>query len=106
MSGLKKHIRLLLESENRDHVIIRTPMIPGLTTEEDNIAGISRFISEVYKEVSYEILNYNPLGEAKYHLVDKTYCFKVNPKPYSRHDMERFAEIARSNGVNHIILES
>jgi pyruvate formate lyase activating enzyme len=103
---IKKHIRLLLEAENRDHVTIRTPMIPGLTTEEDNIAGISRFISEVYKEVSYEILNYNPLGEAKYHLVDKTYCFNDNPKPYSRQDMELFAKIARSNGVDHIILES
>lgn len=103
---IKKHIRLLLESENRDHVIIRTPMIPGLTTKDDNIAGISRFISALSKKVSYEILNYNPLGEAKYHLVDKTYCFKDNPEPYSRQDMERFAEIARSNGVNHIILEA
>lgn len=103
---IKKHIGLLLESEKRDQVIIRTPMIPGVTTGEDNIAEISRFISEAYSEVSYEILNYNPLAEAKYRLIDKTYCFKENPKRYSRQDMERFAEIARSNGVKNIILES
>ena len=95
-----------LESEKRDQVIIRTPMIPGVTTGEDNIAEISRFISEAYSEVSYEILNYNPLAEAKYRLIDKTYCFKENPKRYSRKDMECFAEIARSNGVKNIIIES
>ncbi len=102
---IKKNIRFLLESEKRSQVIIRTPMIPGFTTEEDNIGGISRFISKAYSEVSFEILNYNPLGEAKYRLVDRTYCFNENPKHYSGQDMEKFAEIARANGVKNIILE-
>ncbi len=103
---IKKNLRYLLESEKRGCVIIRTPMIPGITTGKDNIAEISRFISGIYEDVSYEILNYNPLAESKYHLIDKTYYFKDNPKRYSRQAMEKFTGIARSNGVHNIILES
>lgn len=102
---IKKHIRLLLESEKRDAVVIRTPMIPKITDREENIGEISRFISGIYPEVAYEILNYNPLAEAKYHLVDRTYFFKENPTRYSREAMEGFAETARSNGVKNISME-
>ena len=100
---IKGHIRLLLEGEKRDCVIIRTPMIPGLTTSRENIAGTSSFISGIYKGVFYELLNYNPLAEAKYQLVDKAYCFKNNPQAYSRRELEKKKEIARANGVINVI---
>lgn len=102
---IKKHIKLLLESEKRDSVVIRTPMIPKITDGEENIRNISRFISDIYPEVAYEILNYNPLAEAKYHLVDRSYCFKENPTRYSKEVMENFADIARANGIKNIFME-
>lgn len=103
---IKKNIEILLTSEIRNRVIIRTPMIPGITTSKENIQGIATFISSVYEEVSYEILNYNPLAEAKYHLVDMEYCFKENPKLYPKEQMQQFGQWAREAGVKNVIIES
>lgn len=103
---IKEHIRLILNSKKREKVIIRTPMIPGLTDHADNLAEIARFISDIYPDVVYELLNYNPLAQAKYHLVDREYYFKENPRKYSKKQMEDFAEIAKKNGVRHVISES
>ena len=102
---IKNNIHFLLESDKREAVIIRTPMIPGLTDMVDNIAAISRCISEIYPQVSYEILNYNPLAESKYHLIDQEYYFKENPKRYSDQEMKAFAESALLNGIKNIIME-
>jgi len=103
---IKKNIRTLLTSEKRAWVIIRTPLIPGLTADEANIKAISQYISGIYDEVSYELLNYNPLAEAKYHLIDQTYYFAKNPERYSTQKMLQFADIARAGGVKHVIIES
>ena len=77
---IKDNIRYLLETSNREKVIIRTPMIPEMTATKDNIKGIAKYLNGIYQYVSYEILNYNPLAEAKYHLVDREYCFEENEK--------------------------
>lgn len=103
---IKKNIEILLTSERKDQVIIRTPMIPGITTKRENIQGIAAFISSIYSDVSYEILNYNPLAEAKYHLVDMEYCFEENPKLYSKEQMQQFGDWARQAGVKNVIIES
>lgn len=105
---IKENIRILLKSEKAGRVIIRTPMIPGITADEKNIAGISRFISDICPEVSYELLNYNPLAEAKYHLVGKKFFLKERPEKYSREAMCFFADIAVKNGIKSekLIVES
>ncbi|MBU9739719.1 glycyl-radical enzyme activating protein [Diplocloster agilis] len=104
---IRENLRYLLTSPDyQNRVIIRTPMIPGYTTGSDNIAQIARFITSLYPDVSYEILNYNPLAAGKYDLVDRTYCFTENPKLYTPVQMEAFARIARKNGVKRLILDS
>lgn len=104
---IRENLRYLLTSPDyQNRVIIRTPMIPGYTTGSDNIAQIARYITSLYPDVSYEILNYNPLAAGKYDLVDRTYCFTENPKLYTPDQMEAFARIAHENGVKRLILDS
>ena len=102
---IKENIKYLLESEKRDQVIIRTPMIPGLTAYRENITEIAVYISGTDPDVSYEILNYNPLAEAKYHLIGKEFCFAENPKMYSKSQLKEFASWARQGGVSNVIME-
>lgn len=102
---IKQNLTWLLKSEKAKDVIIRTPLIPGMTADEENIAGIARFISSIYPEVKYEILNYNPLAEAKYDMVDKEFCFEKNPPMYSDSQMRDFGKIATDNGIKNLILE-
>ena len=102
---IKQNLRMLLESAHRKCVTVRTPMIPGITATEENIVSISRFISGIYRDVSYELLNYNPLAAAKYHLVDRTYCFEENPPRFTEEEMQHFASLARENGVLNVQID-
>lgn len=99
---IQKNLRFLLQSEKKGQAIIRTPMIPGITDTEKNIASIARFLAGIYPDVSYELLNYNPLAASKYHLVGRGYLFQENPGRYPDETMAHFARIARENGVAHV----
>lgn len=102
---IKQNIEWLLKSKKAENVTIRTPLIPGMTTDEENIAEIAKFITDIYPDVKYEILNYNPLAQAKYDMVDKEFCFEKNPPLYSDEQMRAFGEIAKDNGVKNLLLE-
>ena len=102
---IKENLEWLLKSRKAENVTIRTPLIPGMTTDEDNIAGIAKFITGIYPDVRYEILNYNPLAQAKYDMVDKEFCFEKNPPLYSDDQMRAFGKIATDNGVKNLLLE-
>ena len=102
---IKKNIAYLLKSDKRDEVTIRTPMTPEYTANDENVAEIAKFITSIYPEVHYEILNYNPLASAKYHLVDREYCFKENLKRFTKEQMKHFAEVAVKSGVKNIHID-
>jgi len=94
-----------LESNKRDQVIIRTPLIPTMTAEQENIFSIAKFITNIYPEVKYELLNYNPLAQAKYSLVEMEYCFEENPRMYTEDEMNEFREVAKKAGIKNLIIE-
>lgn len=101
---IKRNIKLILESDKKNNITIRTPLIPNFTTNSDNIYNIGKYISGIYPDVKYELLNYNPLAKAKYNLIDNLdYCFEENPKMYSDEQMEEFYDIAYSSGIKNLI---
>lgn len=101
-----ENIRCLLsDSQLRDHVTIRTPLIPEMTARRENIAAIAKFLHTCYEAVHYEILNYNPLAKAKYEYLDMQYCFDENPKLYTKKEMESFYQIAKDQGIRNLVIE-
>lgn len=54
-------------------VVIRTPLIPGITDSDENIRGIAAWIREHAPGAEYELLNYNPLAESKWDEIGDTY---------------------------------
>ncbi|MCD8018990.1 MAG: glycyl-radical enzyme activating protein [Clostridiales bacterium] len=103
--GIKANLTRILRSGYRDRITVRTPLIPEFTATEKNLSAIAEFLSGLYPNVHYELLNYNPLAEAKYHLVDFEYCFEKNQKLYTKEEMLRFGEIVRQHGIRHLIME-
>jgi pyruvate formate lyase activating enzyme len=47
-------------------VIVRTPVIPGVNDNEEEIGKIATFVKGLDNVEYYELLLYNPLGESKY----------------------------------------
>ena len=102
---IKEHIQYILESEHKDKVIIRTPLIPSMTAFDDNIASISKFLVDIYPEVKYELLNYNPLASAKYPLVDLEYGVDKQYKMFNKEQMQHFYDIVYNSGLKNLINE-
>lgn len=102
------NLRWLLSSELRERVCVRTPLIPGKTATEENIRAIAELLADMYPEVRYELLNYNPLAEAKYHDIELTYCFDAqnNPPLYTKEQMQQFVAIAQAGGLNNAMFEA
>lgn len=102
---IKENLAYLLETLPPEKLTVRTPLIPRFTADAENIAAIASFLSGKNPAVRYEMLNYNPLASAKYHLVGKEFCFEENPRPFSEEEMKKFYEVARANGVKNLVRE-
>ncbi|MEG0277553.1 MAG: radical SAM protein, partial [Coprobacillus sp.] len=102
---IKKHIQYILESQYKDRVIIRTPLIPTMSATDKNIAAISRFLVDIYPEVKYELLNYNPLASSKYSLVNLVYAIDKQYKMYDNEQMEHFYNLVYQAGLKNLIKE-
>lgn len=100
-----ENISFLLHSNKRDSVIVRTPLIPTMSATKENIESISSYLVLQYENVHYEILNYNPLAQAKYNYLDMEYCFKDNPKLYTQKEMDGFYQIAKNKGIKNLVIE-
>lgn len=102
------NLAFLLTGDRRDDVTVRTPLIPGITDTVDNIAGIASFLSGIYPDVRYELLNYNPLAAAKYDVLPgRNFLFEPdeNPKMFSKAQMEEFRSLARTHGIRNLVVE-
>jgi len=100
---IKDNIARVLTSAYRDRVIIRTPLIPQNTATKKNITAICQYIVQLYPQVTYELLNYNPLAQAKYKQVEMEYCFKEKPKMFTKEEMQEFQEIAQNAGIINLL---
>lgn len=100
--SILENIRFLLQTDKKDIVTVRTPLIPNYTAYDDNIASIASFLSSFYPDVQYELLNYNPLAPAKYPFTQFTYGVKEETKPLTPPQMQHFKDLAKQNGLRHV----
>lgn len=81
--------------------IVRTPLIPDVTDNAENIKGIAQFLKQADINNSmlyYELLNFNPLGATKYESISKPNEFK-DAKPICKSKVISLAEIAEKTGI-------
>lgn len=74
---------------------VRTPIVPGYTDDEENIAALAAIIRDRLPTVQrWDLLAYTNLGRPKYHRLDLPYPLEDAALP-ARALMERLAAIAR-----------
>jgi pyruvate formate lyase activating enzyme len=67
--------RLILDnitrlSRDAAEVMVRLPVVPGITDDEENVARWGAFIVGLDRVPRVQLLPYHPIGEAKYELLD------------------------------------
>lgn len=100
---IKENLSYLLSSEHKDKVIVRTPLIPGYSATDKNIQEIASFLYELDPDIKYELLNYNPLAQAKYDLTSFTYGLDKDIKAFDQKTLDHYYQIVEDSGIKNII---
>lgn len=103
--NVRENLTRLLSGEHRKKVTVRTPLIPGITATEKNLREASAFLAALRPETPWELLNYNALAPAKYPLLGREFPLGKDLTPFSRGQMEAFADLARSGGMQGVFWE-
>ena len=77
---------------------VRTPLIPGVTDNEENISGIAQHVKGLKNLVRYELLNFNPLGEGKYKGLDRENAHE-KARPLAEERLAELRSAAEAVGV-------
>ncbi len=75
-------------------VIVRTPLIPGVTDSLENIRPIAEYMSKMDNILYYELLNFNPLGSSKREALDAQDDF-ADARPFSNEKLEAIRNALR-----------
>ena len=86
-------------AENKQNLLVRIPLIPGITSKEENIRSICRYVVSISPQTEIELINFNPLAENKYRLMGKNYESLSVMKPYSQNELEAFYSILEEEGA-------
>jgi len=99
-TAIFENFKLLMELiQEPELILVRIPLIPGITAVDSNIRSIAQFVSSVNKEIKIELLNYNPLAGSKYKMVGKEFLISEDTKPYTSEEIENFKVILRKSGI-------
>ena len=79
-------------------VIIRIPLIPGVTEKTENLQKIATFVKGVNPETPINVLPYHRLGVSKFRMMDMAYKLG-NLEPISQERLDEVAEIFCSRGL-------
>ncbi|MBA4347812.1 MAG: glycyl-radical enzyme activating protein [Clostridiales bacterium] len=82
-----------------ENLLIRVPLIPGFTDDEENIRGIAKFVSSLEKDILVELLNFNPMCREKYESLRATYQFDPDQREIPRERVNALKEILTEHGL-------
>jgi pyruvate formate lyase activating enzyme len=78
--------------------VVRTPLVPGVTDTDENIASIADFLRDLPGLRYYELLNFNPLGASKYKSLGRENPFgQARPLPAGR--IKELSTLAGARGI-------
>lgn len=86
-------------ASRKKQVLVRIPMIPGITATEENVREIAAFVREIHGEIPIELMNFNPLAENKYRLMGRDYEEIKGLKPLTEEEMDLLYRVVALGGV-------
>ena len=95
--SILENVRLL--SARKANLLLRTPLIPAFTDDDDNIKAIASFIASVDKDIPMQLLNYNPMCVEKYRSLRETYPIPPDVKPLNKARIRALEDIITGCGL-------
>lgn len=86
-------------SQKGTHLLLRVPLIPGFTDDEENIRGIAQFVASLGREIPVELLNFNPMCREKYESLRQRYAFDPNQREIAQERVDALKQILTDHGL-------
>lgn len=102
-AAVGKPNRLILDNARRIadsgvEMIIRVPLIPGITDADDNITAIAQFVKQLRPGLTVNVMPYHRFGMNKYQMLDREYTMHDLKSPSKEH-AQKVVEIFESFGL-------
>ncbi|HCM27051.1 MAG: hypothetical protein A2Z99_20140 [Treponema sp. GWB1_62_6] len=81
------------------NLLTRIPLIPRVTAIPDNIRAIARFVRECNPGGKVELINFNPLAENKYRLMDRDREFFQRMAPLGPEELAGLYAVLEAEGL-------
>lgn len=94
---IKSNFEYLLS--HKANILVRIPLIPGITATIENIKNIANYVYNTSKEIPIELMNYNPLAQNKYRLMNKNYDVLRGMKPFPENALDELYQTVINEGV-------
>lgn len=86
-------------AKRKADLLVRTPLIPGYTDDEENVEGIAKFVSSLDADVPVELLNFNPMCREKYESLRIPYRFDPNQREIPLQKVQALKQILTGYGL-------
>ena len=86
-------------SQKGTNLLLRVPLIPGFTDDEENIRGIAQFVASLGREIPVELLNFNPMCREKYESLRQRYAFDPNQREIAQERVDALKQILTDHGL-------
>lgn len=95
---IKNNLRMLVDKGRAEDIILRFPVIPGITDTKENVEGLIEFLLSLKEKVKeIHILPFHDVKE-KYKRLDKDYKMTVHSAPL-RETLENIVERFEKTGI-------
>ncbi|MCL1829402.1 MAG: glycyl-radical enzyme activating protein [Oscillospiraceae bacterium] len=85
-------------AERKIPIVIRIPLIPGITNTDENLSGTAKLIKEISPDSAVSLLPFHEYGSNKYRMTGSVYKMQGTP-PLSEEEKKRAKEIFISCGL-------
>jgi pyruvate formate lyase activating enzyme len=79
-------------------LIVRTPIVPGINDNPEDVAAIAEFVAGLPNLLYYELLPFHPMASGKYDSLDIDYSARELKSP-SKEQMDALTEVAAQFGI-------
>ncbi|OQA23146.1 MAG: Benzylsuccinate synthase activating enzyme [Actinobacteria bacterium ADurb.Bin346] len=80
-------------------MLVRIPLVPGITALKDNIRDIAGFVSSVNADIPIELINFNNFCESKYRNMGIDNEIIRRNKPLNKKELEEFYKIILDKNI-------
>lgn len=91
--------RLVAALDDPKRLLLRVPLVPGLTAEAGNLAGVAEIIASIAPAAPVQLMNFNPLAAAKYQRMRREHALAGETRSYTDQELAAFRAVLAERGL-------